>query len=1207
MAGTYRLPAPRTAHQGKPPGRRYTEPQLSGIILASTGLAVGTTVLAWLLAAAVLRPARRDPNVLTIAVGHPEGVGRPGADSGDAVLSQIRDFLKRMGSGPAVVVLQAGAASRAGDAAPQPGAYLLVPRDAPGSAPAVLPMNDVLNVLQKRAPAGPTLLVLDCAVSAADRDLGVFGNGFLSELKPLLKDAPRVAVLTACVEGQSSWWLDGGMGTVFGHFVAKALDGGRPDDWKPFSAGELLDHVRPRVAAWVKAHRDGAVQVPELFGDRELAFRLINPSRSAERAAPGKADLPPKVDDLPREWKERARLAAQDPPPYRRAPLAWRAYQWQLLRAERLLRYGDRAGADAALRAAKDARPNSLATGLADAPAAAPWSVALLRIRRDIRDGEAQAVKYEAAAERLFELLSGVPPESVPAKAVGPSPAKEADAAPGAPPATGSAKAAGPATAATTLADALSVLTEGADGRPRYVEGQLPVWYAEFVRRGGEADTTREDRVRWLRRGFEVRERAEQAAVADPRVLALVRSLVDEGDAIRRRAQDGVFAASPEVVRVSGDELAEADKKYRKALDVVASCVAAYDLLERVQDALPDYAEWAARADSPGRAARDRSPVEWLEEVAGHATALANLAYADASTPEKLNPARGDLERSFRSLEAEFKARVRAAQTWREVDALLRVPSIELEDRESLLRRAREYSPDPGLEEVSSPPADTEQDARDERFLAEALGMARAESGLLRVAGHEVSMFGDSVDRAIYAWKHREGMANLNALSGLLVSAREAARKGSSDRAARLASGFEATDRRGNPDPARLRWEQAARDTTLWCARRLVEDFDAERAERVLTDVPDRPTSAAPGRIELAEVSKGEGPALNVSVFGRGVLPEGGRAAVFLSPDPGARVWSPARTSNLVPVVPGNESTLEFTPINVGAKPVTVTPVAFFRGRFYGASEGRLIPHTEMVKVEIHSEESIRLPLVGRSAPTAFKILDQFSLPNHQHVGYYHPNRKLGYWLSVKNTSPGRLTLHVTQDLNGMQTGTDVTLEKGQSSGRNALVGEVIGDRPEQRLVVSVREGDSQGRELCEPLKVVFREVDPGKFIVPELSLKDRVVTCHVAHLLDDPAPFPVQVTVNPQPAGALFERTRQPFILSPGKTASHEYLILNDDLKRVVFEVNINGRASPDHRKVLPLHETQDGAPGGPGAAPKPPGAPVTPATPAGPGGSTG
>src|SRR5262249_16324737 len=77
------------------------------------------------------------------------------------------------------------------------GAYLLSPGAAPGSPPSPLPVDDLLKRLKGRDRAAPSLVILDCAVPAGDRALGVFGNGFFGELEQLVKDGPGLGVLTA--------------------------------------------------------------------------------------------------------------------------------------------------------------------------------------------------------------------------------------------------------------------------------------------------------------------------------------------------------------------------------------------------------------------------------------------------------------------------------------------------------------------------------------------------------------------------------------------------------------------------------------------------------------------------------------------------------------------------------------------------------------------------------------------------------------------------------------------------------------------------------------------------------------------------------------------------------------------------------------------------------------------------------------------------
>src|SRR5262249_249943 len=180
-----------------------------------------------------------------------------------------------------------------------------------------------------------------------------------------------------------------------------------------------------------------------------------------------------------------------------------------------------------------------------------------------------------------------------------------------------------------------------------------------------------------------------------------------------------------------------------------------------------------------------------------------------------------------------------------------------------------------------------------------------------------------------------------------------------------------------------------------------------------------------------------------------------------------------------LPVAPTQSMDREFTPEYLGAGRVMLTPVAFFRGRFDKAPDGLALAHTDAVKVEVHGKESISRRVVGQRQPVWFKVADQFS--KHPHTGYYHPafTHDMAYWGKLTNVSPKRLALTVTQALGGSSTPTRGRLEPGQSTGPGEVGGEVIDDGKPKRLVVSVREGGADGRDLCEPFRVDFQEVDP--------------------------------------------------------------------------------------------------------------------------------
>ena len=88
---------------------------------------------------------------------------------------------------------------------------------------------------------------------------------------------------------------------------------------------------------------------------------------------------------------------------------------------------------------------------------------------------------------------------------------------------------------------------DGDEGRPAYLEGQVLVWAAAFQKLGasrqfGSPDFFAGRRAQVLQDLVDLRTAAEIAAAGDERVRHWTTPLVEVGDAIRRKAQDRLFA-----------------------------------------------------------------------------------------------------------------------------------------------------------------------------------------------------------------------------------------------------------------------------------------------------------------------------------------------------------------------------------------------------------------------------------------------------------------------------------------------------------------------------------------------------------------------------------------------------------------------------------------------------------------------------------------
>jgi len=1161
-------------------GRRRTldtlksNPSLPSLIFSGTGTVAFFILLAWLVITALIGRPVRNSNLYHVALGHFEGVAPSGFDPTHALGSNLSDFLKRHEKG-SVVLIQGGATSRANGSAETRGAYLLAPAAAPGSAPIPLPLDDVLRAIRDRGPNANTLLILDVAVSPADRDLGVFGNTFQSELSQKVKVDSNFAVLTACAEGQSSAQLEGG-GSVFAHYVQEALNGQNLGGW--VRADQLHAYVQPRVARWVKEHGSGAVQTPMLLGRPDLRIRLNEPIRQAATT-----DLKPAHQDeddqkLTAEWKHRDNLSRSSPPPYRYNPLSWRRYQDLLLLAERLFRSGEREAAIATLDAATRERP----TLTEDSNPPAPSSLA--ELRRVSPDGPEEADRNKKQIARLLDSLARgsrvSPPDLTPKTArvardaqgesnVGVARPGEADTQ------VGPAQKADVALKGedTSGVDPLEFLTRGGDElHPTYVEAQLAVWYAKFVKLGGETDALRGDRLALIRKAVAVREEAEEAAFNDPRVFSRIAPIVDKADSLRRVAQDALFAGDANQLKACISGLENAGRLYKQAHDEGTIYVQSHDLLELVQDTLPSLGEWVARSCYSKPAGNSQGPEDRLRETAEYAATLADLVYADAGTKpvvvSQIEAARASLETSFRALQDHLRNRVKVASDQREIDALLRESSIVAEERLVLLQRARNASHRPapitvdGLESVIP----------DETFLKEVRAQASLERDLLLIAGTKLSDFDRTLKKIDDEWRRSSNAAfEFDDLGSQLSRAR--GNLPATDRATRLAIA------RTIPS---IREAQGAGRAHIESAKALREWYLARHAKDC--NEPD------PGGIDLVMASNTDaGTIRNATVRVTGHFPEGGRAAVFLEHDPAAQVTATPLEGGLIAVDAVQPATVSFVTESRQPGRLSLTPCAFFRGRFYLNESAFNLFQTELVKVEIHGETEYKVDqIVGKKNRLnlkKFKIDDQFL--NNQHTGYFHVGNDLPYWLRVKNVSKKALSLVVLQELDGIRNEHKLALKPGQATGMKDLPdlpGKVLASKADKakQLTVTVREEDANGPELCAPFKVQFNPIDPRDYVRRTFFYSSPIVSIGLEHLATDPVPYPVNVDLILEPINDVRERIQDNVLYIPrgGKPVVREFELLNQhELKDIKITGKVNKKDSEELSKPLSVNRLPEKA----------------------------
>jgi hypothetical protein len=330
-----------------------------------------------------------------------------------------------------------------------------------------------------------------------------------------------------------------------------------------------------------------------------------------------------------------------------------------------------------------------------------------------------------------------------------------------------------------------------------YLEAQLLVWAATFLKRGatdrfGAPGYFNGSRSRLLRDLVALRVAAESAAAGDERVRHLIAPLVEAGDALRRKAQDRLFAGDPGGEPDAGAPGAPAQRArelYDQAARDAELCARSLGLVQWLGVELPYLGEWLARRNA-------RLGVEGLgpefEALLDDTAALNDLISAapvgaengpSARAPsddalgahaarvqaiksryDRADAAYGRLNTLFRKQCREL-ADADSPEQWREVDEFLAVPTIPAGLRLQLVRRVRgtmassfdrattesrpargkraaggdgETGEDAGGDRGgpgNAEPADASTTPADPSFWGYALAMARLEWGLFKLGG----------------------------------------------------------------------------------------------------------------------------------------------------------------------------------------------------------------------------------------------------------------------------------------------------------------------------------------------------------------------------------------------------------------------------------------------------------------------------------------
>ncbi|WZP00762.1 hypothetical protein EP7_002413 [Isosphaeraceae bacterium EP7] len=555
-----------------------------------------------------------------------------------------------------------------------------------------------------------------------------------------------------------------------------------PDNPRRLTVRGLASYVRANVEAWVETNRRAVQTPTLVVARADLNFPLRATRRPASASPQPVAEAPKEGEEDPRArfasqhaaaWAAHDRLALRRP--YRWSPSLWRQYEETLMHIERLDRAGRHDDALALLTTEPEAQRRRLEQGLNGPPVKDPWSLALLRrelLQSSIADGRREFVNGLTRLDDLMKALAGdqrldmtpaeaeLPPapagapaedfatkapaepkakprepskadapaakpspkpaagkEDAPAKAevaaekVAPAPA------PTPPPAQDAKPEAGTNDLASAMAGALAADSVGVD-RPDYVEGQALLWAGVFARQSGVPDPFRGGRFELLSRLQRLRRLAEEAASADIRIARWIAPYVDEGDALRRRVQDALFAESePDSERLAS-RLDLAQARYGQALDEAANprlgggralgaarrCARAVDLLDELQATLPYYGRWRARQASLRGRPLDGDLVTLMAQAAELARALAGPVPAASSNRDgdaplaalegklaEIDRLSGRVKGAFDALKNDFARAVESGLGggFRELDSLLATPLVPAESRSLLLKRVR--------------------------------------------------------------------------------------------------------------------------------------------------------------------------------------------------------------------------------------------------------------------------------------------------------------------------------------------------------------------------------------------------------------------------------------------------------------------------------------------------------------------------------------
>ncbi|MEK6239491.1 MAG: hypothetical protein N2C14_32635, partial [Planctomycetales bacterium] len=262
---------------------------------------------------------------------------------------------------------------------------LIPPEGSPTDPSTWIKVEDVLQLF--KAPNVPAdarkLLVFDCARMDVNWKVGLLYNDFSERLARAVNEAnvKNLAVLNASGSGQKAYFSAELGGSVFGHYLKRALEGdadqeseqGNGDSY--VSVAEAYRYTRHHTRQWVLSNRHD-LQEPMLLPDSDAAEFALTWSVPDDAPAPQKAPDPSaSAEDLDKLWTLCHGGSETNPEVrgrfYRFAPAALRDFEQKLLWLEKASVAGKDYGTASnnvkseLNRMAKRLRPSHLPDGLA--------------------------------------------------------------------------------------------------------------------------------------------------------------------------------------------------------------------------------------------------------------------------------------------------------------------------------------------------------------------------------------------------------------------------------------------------------------------------------------------------------------------------------------------------------------------------------------------------------------------------------------------------------------------------------------------------------------------------------------------------------------------------------------------------------------------------------------------------------------------------